>query len=63
MVVVGVKPTAYALSDGDLFGNTPFPAALLKDITSLGYYPGWVFQRFPLTRAICAPGQFNAAEC
>jgi hypothetical protein len=35
----------------------------MSDLTDSGYYPGWFFQRFPLTRTICPPGQHNPAAC
>jgi hypothetical protein len=63
MTVVGKNPIVYLDHTGALLGNDPFPSALMNDLTSAGYYPGWFFQRFPLTRYVCKPGEFNPNQC
>jgi hypothetical protein len=44
-------------------GNDPFPASLMNDLTSAGYYPAGFFQRFPFFRIICGPDQPPILAC
>ena len=55
MTVVGQSPLVDIVnpSQDDFRPNTPFSANLMSDLTVLGYYPGWFFQRFPLQHHIC----------
>jgi hypothetical protein len=55
LTVVGQKPIVQPAAFGGESGNTPFSAGLMTDLTDLGYYRGWFFQRFPLTRHVCPP--------
>jgi hypothetical protein len=57
VTVVGQKPVISVNNMGKEVGGTPFGADLMTDLTGLGYYPGWFFQRFPLTRFVCPPSQ------
>lgn len=57
VTVVGQKPIITVNNLNKEVGGTPFSADLMNDIKDAGYYPGWFFQRFPLTRFVCSPSQ------
>jgi hypothetical protein len=63
MTVVGKTPVAYLQHDASEHGTDPFPAVLMNDLTNAGYYPGWFFRRFPLTRHLCKRGDFDPPDC
>ncbi|MGH3235566.1 MAG: hypothetical protein ACRDOH_20410 [Streptosporangiaceae bacterium] len=56
MIVVGQIPITGIYQDR-VYGNVPFPSALMSDLTAAGEYPGWFFDRFPFTRLVCAPSK------
>lgn len=59
MVIVGKTPI-FLKGEG---ANDPFPPALMSDLTSNGYYPGWLFLRFPFARTICPAGYLDPFQC
>jgi hypothetical protein len=60
LVVLGQSPIIYPVCTPTIcvdVANAPFPSSLMSDLTQFGYYPGWVFERFPFQRIVCKPGQ------